>query len=203
VTDRKGGPPQFHERLYLPWWHWLLPLLAAGLLAAEVNMGYPGVRAWLPYVITIPLTALILWRFGSATVTVRDGEVWVGEAHLPLQFVGETQIVPATMKRGVLGPAFDPAAFALHRSWVGPMVWIQLTDENDPTPYWLLSTRRPEDLVAALHSGRVDTRDAVAGSPAPAEPTTPGQASVSEQTPDTRPSAGGTASADRDDARTD
>jgi hypothetical protein len=176
VTDSGSGPPQFHERLYLPWWHWLLPLLAAGLLAAEVNMGYPGVRAWLPYVITVPLTALILWRFGSATVTVRDGELWVGEAHLPLRFVGETQIVPASMKRGVLGPAFDPAAFALHRSWVGPMVWIELTDENDPTPYWLLSTRHPERLEAALHSGAT-----TAAGPTGSAPT------VSEQTPEQQP----------------
>jgi hypothetical protein len=149
-----SGKPLFSERLYLPWYHWLLPLLAAGLLAAEVDMGYPGVRGWLPYVITIPLTLLLCWRFGSATVVVRDGELWVGEAHLPLRFAGETQIIPGRLKRQVLGPAFDPAAFALHRSWVGPMVWIHLTDENDPTPYWLISSRHPDELVAAIRAGR-------------------------------------------------
>lgn len=158
-TDAAGnaarpGPAAYWERLYLPWWHWLLPLLAAGLLAAEVNMGYPGVRAWLPYVITIPLTLLILWRFSNAKVEVKDGELWAGEAHLPLEFAGETQIIPAHLKRQVLGPAFDPAAFALHRSWVGPMVWVHVTDEHDPTPYWLVSTRNPERLVAALEAQR-------------------------------------------------
>lgn len=146
------GAPVYRERLYLPWYHWFLPLLAAGLLAAEVHMGYPGVRAWLPYLITIPLTALILWRFGSAVVEVRDGELFAGEAHLPLKFAGETQIVPVTAKRKVLGPGFDPAAFALTRSWIGPMVAIRLTDPDDSTPYWLLSTRAPEKLVAALHA---------------------------------------------------
>ncbi|HVV19095.1 MAG TPA: DUF3093 domain-containing protein [Pseudonocardiaceae bacterium] len=154
VTTQPGGRPVYWERLYLPWYHWLLPLFAAGLLAAEVNMGYPGVRAWLPYVITIPLTLLILWRFGSAKVEVRDGELWVGDAHLPLRYAGETQIIPGNLKRQVLGPAFDPAAFALHRSWVGPMVWIHVTDEADPTPYWLVSTRHPERLVAAIEAGR-------------------------------------------------
>ena len=152
VPDR--DTPVFRERLYLPWWHWLLPLLAAGLLAAEVNMGYPGIRAWLPYLILVPLTLLLLWRFSSATVVVREGELFAGDAHLPLEFAGETQIIPGKLKRQVLGPAFDPAAFALHRSWVGPMVWIQVTDEADPTPYWLVSTRHPEQLVAALRSGR-------------------------------------------------
>ena len=154
VKGQQQGVPVFRERLYLPWYHWLLPLLAAGLLAAEVNMGYPGVRAWLPYLILVPLTLLLLWRFSSAKVVVRDGELWVGEAHLPLEYAGETQIIPANLKRKVLGPAFDPAAFALHRSWVGPMVWIELTDADDPTPYWLISTRHPERLVAALREGR-------------------------------------------------
>lgn len=148
----RPSAPVFRERLYLPWWHWILPLFAAGLLATEVNMGYPGVRAWLPYIITIPLTLLLLWRFSSATVVVRDGELHVGEAHLPLEFAGETQIIPGRMKRQVLGPAFDPAAFALHRSWVAPMVWIHVTDEEDPTPYWLLSSRHPDELVAAMRA---------------------------------------------------
>jgi hypothetical protein len=146
------GRPSFSERLYLPWYHWFLPLLAAVLLAAEVHMGYPGVRAWLPYVITIPLTALILWRFGNAKLEVRDGELFAGEAHLPLRFVSEIRVVPQAAKRKVLGPGFDPAAFALHRSWIGSMVWLRLDDPDDPTPYWLISTRSPDRLVEALTS---------------------------------------------------
>jgi hypothetical protein len=158
----RRGVPLFRERLYLPWYHWVLPLFAAGLLAAEVNMGYPGVRGWLPYVILFPLTLLLLWRFSSATVTVRDGELWVGEAHLPLEFAGETQVIPGRLKRQVLGPAFDPAAFALHRSWVGPMLWIHVTDEEDPTPYWLISTRHPDRLLAAMRDGRPATDEPAA-----------------------------------------
>ena len=144
----------FRERLYVPWYHWVLPLVAAGLLAAEVHMGYPGVRAWLPYVILLPLTALLIWRFGNARVEVRDGELWAGEAHLPLRWVGEVRVVPLAAKRKALGPGFDPAAFALHRGWIGPMVWVEVTDPHDPTPYWMISTRSPERLSAALVAGR-------------------------------------------------
>ena len=118
ATSAAGNErPAFSERLHLTWWHWPLPLLAAGLLAAEVDMGYPGIRAWLPYVVTFTLTLVFLVRFGWAKVEVRDGELWAGDAHLPLKFVGETRIVPASAKRRVLGPYFDPAAFALHRAW--------------------------------------------------------------------------------------
>ncbi|MGH8922343.1 MAG: DUF3093 family protein, partial [Actinomycetes bacterium] len=37
--------PVFDERLTVPWWWWPLGLGIAALLAAEVHMGYPGVRA--------------------------------------------------------------------------------------------------------------------------------------------------------------
>ena len=152
--------PQGPDAAHAPWTLWDAPqargtplaLVAAGILAAEVHMGYPGVRAWLPYLIVVPLTALLLWRFGHAKVEVRDGELWAGEAHLPLAHIGEIRVVPATMKRKALGPGFDPAAYALTRSWIGPMVWIQLTDPADPTPYWLISTRSPEQLADALRS---------------------------------------------------
>ena len=143
----------YRERLYVTWYWWLLPLVAAGLLAAEVHLGYPGVRAWLPYVVLLPLTALLIWRAGSTNVRVQDGELWVGKAHLPLHFVGEVQIVPTKDKRRALGPHLDPAAFVMHRGWVGPVVRLRQTDPEDPTPYWIFSTRHPDRLVEALRAG--------------------------------------------------
>jgi hypothetical protein len=36
------------------------------------------------------------------------------------------------------------------RPWVDGVVRVALTDPADPAPYWLVSTRRPEVLAAAL-----------------------------------------------------
>jgi hypothetical protein len=154
VTDTHSSTGTvYRERLYVTWYWWLLPLVGAGLLAAEVHLGYPGVRAWLPYVLLLPSTALLIWRAGRACVRVQEGELWVGDAHLPLRFVGETQIVPAKDKRRVLGPHLDPAAYVLHRGWIGSVVRLRLTDPDDPTPYWVFSTRHPDRLVEALRAG--------------------------------------------------
>jgi len=142
--------PEYSERLYVTWYWWLLPLLAAGLLAAEVHLGYPGVRAWLPYVVLLPLTALLVHRAGSTRIEIAGGELWVGRAHLPLEHVGEVQVVDAKTKRKVLGPHLDPAAHVLHRGWVGPVVRLRQTDQEDPTPYWVFSTRHPDRLAEAL-----------------------------------------------------
>jgi hypothetical protein len=141
------------ERLYVTWYWWPLPLLAAAILAAEVHMGYGGVRAWLPYVVLIPLTAALIFRIGHVPVSVTDGELRVADARLPLEHVGAVEWFAADEKRRVLGPRLDPAAFVVHRGWVGPVLRVQLTDPADPTPYWLFSTRHPERLAEILRAG--------------------------------------------------
>jgi DUF3093 family protein len=154
VADPGSGTDEYSERLYVTWYWWPLPLLAATILAAEVHLGYGGVRSWLPYVLLLPLTALLIFGMGRARIAVRDGELWVGDAHLPLRFVGTVEIYTAKQKRRVLGPRLDPAAYVLHRGWVGPVLRVQLTDPDDPTPYWLFSTRRPERLAEILRTAK-------------------------------------------------
>ncbi|WP_156758229.1 DUF3093 domain-containing protein [Actinokineospora pegani] len=159
MTDSSGGtrpeatsPPAYAERLHVTWYWWPLPLLAGALLAAEIHMGYPGVRAWLPYVIVLPLVLVMLWRAGRTPVRVRDGKLLVAEANLPLEHVGEVEVFGKDDKRQVLGRRLDPAAFVAHRGWVGPVVRVRVEDPADPTPYWLFSTRHPERLAAALRA---------------------------------------------------
>ena len=42
----------------------------------------------------------------------------------------------------------------LIRGWVSPVVRIELSDPSDPTPYWIVSTRSPAALVAAIASAK-------------------------------------------------
>lgn len=143
---------RYAERLYVSWWNWPLPLVGAALMAATIHLGYPGLRAWLPYVVLVPLMAALLLQLGRAKVEVTGDELRVGKARLPLRFVGQVEVIPKEAKRKALGPEFDPAAFMLHRGWVGPAVRVHLTDPEDPTPYWVFSTRKPEKLAEILRS---------------------------------------------------
>ena len=79
----------YRERLRLPWWWWLAGAVAAALLAMEIWMGSDGMRAWLPFVVLLPATALGLWRLGRIAIRVHDGELLVDDARLPVEFVGD------------------------------------------------------------------------------------------------------------------
>jgi len=53
-------------------------------------------------------------------------------------------------KRDLLGPYTEPHAFVIQRPWVSGAVQIRLDDPADATPYWIVSSRHPERLAAAL-----------------------------------------------------
>jgi hypothetical protein len=144
----------YAERLRLPWWLWVAGLAVAGLLAVEVWMGADGVRAWLPFVVLPPLTALGLWWLGRIRVAVRDGELRVDDAHLPVRYVADAVALDAAGRREVLGVAADPLAFVVQRPWVAGAVQVVLDDPDDPTPYWVVSSRTPDRLAAALLTAR-------------------------------------------------
>ncbi|MGN6473328.1 MAG: DUF3093 family protein, partial [Mycobacteriales bacterium] len=56
-----------------------------------------------------------------------------------------------------LGPKADPAATTVVRGWIGPAVMVRLSNPQ-PVPYWLISTRRPEELATAIKNERAAAR---------------------------------------------
>ncbi|MBQ1073643.1 DUF3093 domain-containing protein [Micromonospora sp. C31] len=149
-----AGPPRYAERLTLPWWLWLGGLGAAALLALEVWMGAPGVRAWLPFVVLLPATFAGLVWLGRIRIAVRDGELRVDDARLPARFVADVVPLDAAGRREVLGVGADPLAFVVQRPWIPGAVQVVLDDPADPTPFWVVSTRRPVELAESLLAAR-------------------------------------------------
>jgi Protein of unknown function (DUF3093) len=147
---------RYRERLWVPLWWWPPAFGVAALIATEVNMGVRALPDWVAFVVLFAVAAFTLLWMGRAEVRVtasEDGtELWSGPAHLPSAVIARTAEVPHTAKSAALGRQLDPAAFVAHRAWVGPMVLVVLDDPDDPTPYWLISTRHPEQVLAALRS---------------------------------------------------
>lgn len=149
----------YTERLTLPWWMWLCGLSLAALFAAEIWLGVPGVRAWLPFAVLMTLTAVGLWWLGRIRIAVRDGELLVDDARLPVRFIADAIALDAAGRREVLGVGAHPLAFVIQRPWIPGAVQVVLNDPDDPTPYWVISTRHPLRLAEAI----LAARDAAAG----------------------------------------
>ena len=46
----------------------------------------------------------------------------------------------------------DPAAYYATTFWISQGIKVKVADERDPTPYWLISTRKAKELIAALEA---------------------------------------------------
>jgi len=150
---------RYRERLWVPWWWWPLGLGLAGLIAFEVNMGIAALPDWVPYATLFAVAIGTLLWLGRVEIRVTDNsaagggvQLWAGEAHLPVTVIARSAEIARTAKSAALGRQLDPAAFVLHRAWVGPLILIVLDDPDDPTPYWLVSCRHPERVLSALRS---------------------------------------------------
>lgn len=145
---------RYRERLRVPWWWWLPGSGLAALIALEVTQGVGALPDWLPYALLLPVAAVVLIWLGRTELRVisNDGatELWIGDAHLPVTVITRMAEVPRSAKSAALGRQLDPAAYVVHRAWVGPMILLVLDDDDDPTPYWLISTKHPNRVLAAL-----------------------------------------------------
>ena len=88
--------------------------------------------------------------YGAARLTVRDGEFVAGSARIPVSLLAEPVALDAEATRRALGVEADARAYLVIRPYLKRAVRVRIVDPADPTPYWLVSTRHPDRLAAAL-----------------------------------------------------
>lgn len=156
------SPARHDERLTasLPWW------LAVLFTAACVG--------WLLLVATSPAVAALvalacaaalgagLWRYGNIRVTAEPSHFRAGDAVLTDPHLGTVEALGPDQWRAALDRAGTDRAFLLTRPWIDRGVRVAVDDPSDPTPYWIVSSRRPDALTRAVgqtgpaHDGRND-----------------------------------------------
>jgi hypothetical protein len=149
--------PSFDERLSVPlsWWPAVLMIVAFGIL--EMASGFT-------LVVYIPVAVFLIGFFivplvlsGRVRVRVADGKLIAGEHEVPVTALTSIQPLDREATRLQLGPKADPAAITVVRGWIGPSVMVRLSNPQ-PVPYWLVSSRRPEELASAIKNERAAVR---------------------------------------------
>ena len=143
--------PDYREKLWPTPWIYVASLLlvpASILVLAPVSLPAgiaTGIILYLAVIASLTLT--------SPVIEVHDGMLRAGRAEIPLAYTGDA--VPAfdAQARIERGTGLDARAFLVIRGWVQPVVKVPITDPADPAPYWLVSSRRPKELAAAINNG--------------------------------------------------
>ena len=144
----------YRERLRVPLAWWLLAVPTVLILGATL---YAGLAEPWPVIIMVGLTAVcaaFLIAMGLATVEVRDGTLRAGKDALPLTSVTEVVTLDENQTVRLRGPRADPAAHLYSRPFLKESVYLAVAPPG-PAPYWLIGTRHPAELAAAVDRCRL------------------------------------------------
>jgi len=99
-------------------------------------------------VLTIGVIAI--YFTASLHIEVDQSHLRVGKASIEKKYCGQiTVLTPAQMSLLRTRDA-DPAAYLAIRFWTAHGVKVEINDQRDRTPYWLVTSKRGEKLAQAL-----------------------------------------------------
>jgi len=140
----------YNEKLWPNVWVWLV---AAGLSGAGILVFAPiSPAAGITAAVVLFLVIAVLLVLSTPVITVTGSTLRVGRATIDRRFLGTVQAFRGKEATAERGTRLNGLAYMCFRGWVDPVVRIEITDPSDRTPYWLTSTRHPDQLLAALQS---------------------------------------------------
>jgi len=145
-------PTAFRERLAPGPWMFIALLL----LVPAVMLVMTPLNASLAIPVAVILYAVIAASLMllAPVVTVEDAVLTAGHARIPVDQLGEIEVLDADALRQAIGPGLDARAYLMVRGYIHSAVRVAVTDPGDPAPYWVITTRKPKTLAAAIAAAR-------------------------------------------------
>ena len=139
----------FKEVLRPPIWllafiYFLLLSLVIAIWAAFDNNA--ALVAFIVATIAIVYIAIAM----RSTITLDSEELRIDRAHIEIKYLGSTTVIDSQTMRLLRTRDADPAAYLAIRFWISKGIKITVVDPRDPTPYWLITSKRGEEIAALL-----------------------------------------------------
>jgi len=155
-----AGRPSYRERLRPSLVIVVLVLGLAGIVGVAYGAAYGSVWGWAAG-LTLGAIGIALLGATSTPLHVDDRVFRAGRARLPLSAIAGVRPLDAESMRQARRHG-DPRDYVVLRAWATRVgVAVDVDDTRDPHPRWIVSSRRPEALAAAIEAAR-GTRGATA-----------------------------------------
>ncbi|WP_460810648.1 DUF3093 domain-containing protein [Microlunatus endophyticus] len=142
----------YRERLWVPVGWWVLTgLFALSLLIAVLFYLGPAWGLGSGVLVMVVMGGAFL-RYGREEVRVERDRLWVGGANIEWPYIAQVRVLDEHATRRRRGPDSDARAYLVLRPYLNRAVEVTIADRTDPTPYWLISSRRPQRLAEAIAS---------------------------------------------------
>jgi hypothetical protein len=144
----------YRERLGAPASWWLAAFGCILLLGTPLWAGLSLFVAGAIYLVLGVASAATLLIWGGTIVQVREAELLAGARRLPLRQAGQVSALDREQTRALRGPRADPAAYLISRPYLAESVYVEVAGRPPGCPYWLVGTRHPAELAAAIEAAR-------------------------------------------------
>lgn len=152
MSQASPARASYRERL------WPAPTLFIALLLIipAVMLAVTPLNADLALPVALGIFAIVTGSLllSAPTISVSGGELTAGSARIPVALLGAVETLGADRLRATIGPGADARAFLLVRGYIHRGVKLEVVDPEDPAPYWVLTSRRPAELAAAIEAAR-------------------------------------------------
>lgn len=148
-----GKNPIYQERLWPSLGMWTFAFIMTASLGIAYGRAY-GNDLGLIVAITTTLAVAIGIAVNTPLVRIDELNFRAGRARLPLKHVGQIQRLDDQQTRRARSVDANSNAHFQLRGGVKNSVIVEVTDPQDPHPYWQVSTRKPDELIAALNRAK-------------------------------------------------
>lgn len=101
--------------------------------------------------IALTLLLIVIALKTRSEIIIDERELRIGRAHIELKYLEKVELLTPAQIRLLRTRDADPAAYLAITFWISTGVKITLKDSRDPTPYWLVSARKSEELTNTLY----------------------------------------------------
>lgn len=149
MTQANGGSGiRYRERLSPSLW----VLVAAALCGPMAALVFSPIDTTAALVIggAVGFGIVALLVMTSPVLEVADGILRAGRARIEVAHLGPIAVLTGEQARQARGAALDPRSWHVIRGGIDPVAVIPILDPDDPAPAWVVSSRTPERLAAAV-----------------------------------------------------
>ena len=147
----------YRERLTVPLAWWVLAALFA--LSLLLAVGWYLGPVWGFGVAAAGLAAAAgLFVALAVVIRVDQDQLRIGRSVTGMDCVGAVAPLDAEQASRRAGVEADARAHLVLRPYIATAVELTLDDADDPVPYWLVSSRHPEQFAAAVRTAAATRR---------------------------------------------
>lgn len=130
---------------------WVLAFIYFLLLSLVIAIwaAFNGVVTLYAFCVATLAIVLIAYKARSI-ISINTDELRIDRAHIEIKYLGKVTLLDAQEMRLLRTRDADPAAYLAIKFWTPIGLKVEVNDPRDPTPYWLITSKRGEEIAALL-----------------------------------------------------